>query len=721
MPAHALPGSARTHRRSLRRRGRSAWRWRIAPAIAACAIGVEAVGHQNFDVRPIYYAMLEAVESSLGAHSERIEEAYRTSREAFDQRAARDLRHLEAEGKEIERVRREGGAAFEAERAGLNARIEVLNETVARLETDIEGSAAAIESYREAYEHVLGELRTAHSRYRELSAEVRTRGEALEAATRAYRDGTSENAQEIARLDDAYRRFVAQVRDAFGEREAALRREEESLRTWLHEELEGLERAERDLAPMAKRYATLKEDHDRVQGERNRRIEVYNERIRAASNDNAQRDELAALKDEIAEYRELLEEHRERATSLALEFLNRRAAFETEYEAFEKERNERKTALRARAEALLSEQRDIVALVESRRTDVQAQIEDIEGRIHAHLAALREDVDTAEQRFQEEFGAVPEALLAATAEWIRSLDPALLYDSTGAARFDRSPLRNSAIYEAVDAASGLETEAQRELGEHLAEMQRRRADIARERQNLIERQSAFAAEHAERQNQWTARLEAANGEFRRLREALDTYFEGKLALIGFEFQALQGAVLDVLETPAATRLELAERDRLIESVSEAAAQLADTLESADTSASSPVDGFAAMGRNRDPEAPAFEWEHASAESFSGDGAPEEHTFDGMSKRRLLAAWTRRLDSAGTFASLAQRLSEHFPSRSAANLEDALHGLFEAGMEGAGNVVRYRRKDGKSAYQIRILDRSYWIQPDGSLLLTPLTW
>ena len=721
MPAHALPGSVRTHRRPLRRRRRSAWRWRIAPAIAACALGVEAVGQQNFDVRPIYYAMLEAVESSLGAHSERIQEAYRASREAFDERAARDLRRLEAEGEEIERLRRNGDAAFEAERAELNARIKVLNEAVARLETDIEGTAAAIESYRQAYERVLVELRTAQSLYRELSAQVRTRGEALEAATGAYRDGTSEDARQIARLDDAYRRLAAQVRDAFGEREAALRQEEVSLRTWLHAELEGLEGAGRVLASTAEQYATLEEDHDRVQGELNRRIAVYNERVRAASDDTGHQNELAALRDEIAEFRESLEAHRERATIPALGFLNRRAALEAEYATFEKKRSERMAALRLRAEALLAEQRDVDALMESRHTDVQAQIEIIESRIHAHLASLREDVDEAEQRLQEEFGSLPGALFAATSEWTRSLDSAHLYDSTGTPSFDRLPLRSSAIYEAVDAVSGLEIEARSKLGEHLAEVQRQRAEIARERQNLIERQSAFAAEHAERHDHWNARLETANEESRRLREARDTYFEGKLALVGFEFQALQGAVLDVLGTPAATRLEIAEQHRLIESVSEAAAELSDTLEPADTSARSLVDGFAAMGRNRGPEAPAFEWEYVSAESFSGDGALDEHTLDGASKHRLLAAWYRRLDSAGTFDSLAHGLSEHFPSHSAANLEDALQGLFEAGMDGAGNAVRYQRKGGKSAYQIRILDRSYWVQPDGSLLLTPLTW
>ena len=691
------------------------------PALAACALGVEAAGQHDFDVRPIYYAMLEAVESSFGANSERIEEAYRASREAFDESAARDLRHLEAEGEEIERIRRDGDAAFEAERAELNTRIEVLNETVARLEADIEGSAAAIESHREAYGHVLAELRLAQSLYRELGAEARARIEALDSATGAYRGGTSEDTQEIVRLDEAYRRFVAQVRDAFAEREAALRREEDALRAWLHAEIERLERAERDLAPMATQYATLEEDHDRAQRDLNRRIEVYNERVRAASDDDAQPGDLAALEDEIAEYRESLEALRKRATSLALEFLKRRAALEAEYEAFKDERDERKATLRLRTEALRSEQRDIVALMESRRADVQARIEVIEGRIRARLAALREEVDAAEQRLQEEFGSDPGALLAATAEWTRSLDPALLYDSTGAPRFDPSPTRNSAIYEAVDAVSGLEIEARSVSGEHLANAQRVRAEIARERQDLIERQRTFAVEHAERQDQWKARLEAANEESRRLREALDAYFEGKLALFGFEFQALQVTLLDVLGTPAETlRSGPAEQGRLLESVSENAARLKGLLDPANALADSLVEAFAATGKSRDPEATDIQWEHLSADSSPGDSAPEERVLEGENKRHLLAAWYGRLSAAGTLDPLLQRLSHAFPSHSSAHLENALYGLFEAGMRDACDVVRFQWKNGNRAYQMRILERSYWLQPNGSLLLTPLT-
>ena len=472
--------------------------------------------------------------------------------------------------------------------------------------------------------------------------------------------------------------------------------------------------------PIPKRYATLEKDHDRAQRELNRRIEVYNERVRAAGDDKAQRDELAALRDEIAEYRQSLEAHREEATGLALEFLSRRAALDAEYEAFEKERNERKAALRQRAMELRSDQRDIVAQMESRRTDVQARIEVIEGRVRDHLAVLRKDVQATEQRLQQEFGSDPGALLAATTEWTRSLDLVLLYDSTGAPRFDPSPTRNSAIYEAVDAVRGLEVEARSVLGEHLAEVQRQRAEIARQRRDLVERQNAFADEHAERQDRWKARLEAANEEPLRLREALDAYFEGKLALFGFEFKALQGAILDMLGTPHATRPGPVERDRLVESVSENAAGLDGLLDPANVAADSLVEVFSATGKSRGPDAPDIQWEHLSTGVFPRGSAPEEQALEGESKRHLLAAWYRRLSVTETLGPLAQRLSRYFPSHSAADLENVLYGLFVSGMRDAGNVVRFEWKDGKGAYQIRILERSYWLQPDGSMLLARLT-
>ncbi len=664
--------------------------------------------------------MLEAVESGFGVHSERMEEVYRTFRETLDEHASRELRSLEKQRAEIERVSRAVDAGFEAERAELNARIEDHNETAARLETDIAGSSAAIESYRKAYEIVLAELRAARALYRELDAEVQARREALNAATEAYRSGTSEDAREIARLENDYRRFASRTRDALQKRETALRNERESLRTWLRDEAEELERAARELEPMAKRYTALEEDHDRLQRDLNQRIEVYHEQVRAAGGDDAQSDEAATLEDEIDEHRESLQVLRDQAAGLAVDFMKRRAALEAGHEALEEELRERRAALHQRGEELRAEQRDGDARMKSRHAEVQARIETIENRVRAHLATLREEVDMAERRLDEEFGPDPEALHSAATEWTASLDPALLYDATGAARFDPLPLRSAAIYQAVDAVRRLESEAQSAFGLRLAQAQRQRTRIDRARQDLIERQEAFAARHAELQDRWSARFEAVNEELELLRDALDAWFDGKLSLLGFELQALQGALLDALGTPATAQPPSVERDRLLQSVTESATRLKGLidLDSAHAHGASLVETFATTGASHDPNTPDIPWERPSADSSPQDGAAEERLLEGEDKRRFLAAWYGRLDATGTFDPLLQRLAQDLPSHSAAHLRNALRGLFDTGLHEAGDIVGLEGTQGASTYQIRMLDRSYWIHPDGHPRLVP---
>ena len=721
MPALAPPTRENLRRRTVRRRERMVWRRRLAPALAACALSVDAPGQQEFDVRPIYYAMLEAAESSFSTHSGRMEESFRANRDALARSATLNFQHLEKEGKEVEHARLDREAAFEVERYALNARIEALNETVRHLEPVREEVAGAIEPYREALDRVLAELRAAQSRYRELGARVQDRHEALEGATRAYRDGSSEDAREITRLDRAYRRFTAQVIDAFREREAALRLENEMHPTWLAEGIAHLEDGQRNLAALAEQYAALEEDHDRVQQELNRRIEAYNERVKARTDDDAEGDEFPVLREEIAEYRELLDGHRERAVALVREIAVRRAELEAEHAAFEGERLEQEEALRLRTRALVSEQQEITALVEARRADVQEKIQAVESRVRAGIAALRAEVEAAEQRMTEEFGSAPANLLAAAAQWTQTFDPSHLYGTDGAPLFDRAPLGSAALFDAIDAARGLEEGVRGALGQQLAAVQRQIEEIVAEREGLVVHHRASASALAERSADWQARLKAAKRQSRRISSALTDYFEGRIALAGLDLQALQGALLDVVGTPVMADSEPGERERLQASVSEKAAVLGAVIEIPPTPAYPLVEGFAETGRNRHAELQDLEWQRLGAESFPRENAPEEQPLAGESERRLLVAWYQRLGTARTLEPLAQRLVHHLPSYSASRLEDALYGLFEAGMRNAGEVVRYRWKDGKSAYQIRILERSYWVQPDGSLLLTPLTW
>ena len=697
------------------------WRRRLAPALAACALSVDALGDQEFDVRPIYYAMLEAAESSFSSHSGGMEEDFRATRAALSQSAARNLERLRAEGEELERARREGEAAFEVEQDALNARMEALNQRMRRLELDGEEEAGAVALYREAFDRVLAELRAAQSRYRELTNQVQERRSALEDASRAYRDGSSEEAREIARLDDAYRRFTAQVVDAYREREELLRLEREAHLNWLEEGMERRQDGRRALAALAERYAALEDAHDRVQQELNRRIEAYDEQVRAQTDEDADESGLAVLRDAIARHRELLDGHRRQAVVLYREIAALHAGLGTERAAFEEERMEREEALRTGTRALVAERQEIAALVEARRADVQERIRAVENRVRAGVAALREQVEAGEGQIAEEFGAAPAELLAAAALWTRTLDPSHLYGPEGAPLFDLAPPGSAVLYDAIGAARDLESGMRSALVQHAAALRKRIDDIVAEREALVLRHRDSASALAERSTDWRTRLEAAEHESRHVSSALAEYFEGRIALAVLDLRALQAALLDVLKAPVPVRPETGEREGLRDAVAEKAAMLGAVIDSPSVSAHPLVEGLAETGRERFAEPQGLEWQRLGGASFHRESAPEEQPLAGESERRLLSAWYRRLDSAGALEPLAQRLVHHFPSLSAAKVEDGLFGLFDAGMREAGEVVRYRWKEGLIAYQVRILERSYWLQPDGRLLLTPLTW
>lgn len=697
------------------------WRRRLAPALAACALSVDALGDQEFDVRPIYYAMLEAAESSFSSHSGRMQEDFRAARSALSRSAAPSRERLRAEGEELERARREGEAAFGIERDALNARIEDLNREVRQLGLDREVAAGAIELYREAFDRVLAVLRAAQSRYRELGKQVQERRGALEDASRAYRDGTSEEAREIARLDDAFRRFAAQVLDAHREREEALRLEKEEHRNWLEERVERLQDGQRALAAMAEQFEELEGFHDRAQQELNRRIEAYNEQVRAQSDEGADDSGLAVLRDAIARHRELLEGHRQRAVALYRDTAGLRAGLGAERAAFEEERTEREEALRLRTRALVSEQQEIAALVEERRADVQGRIRVVESRVRARIAALRNQVEAVERQMIEEFGAAPSDLLEAAARWTRTLDPSHLYGPEGTPLFSVAPPESAALYDATSAARGLESGMRGALGQRVAAEHRSIENMVAERDALVLRHRASATALAERSAEWRARLETAERETARVSGALAEYFEGQLALAGLDLRALQAALLDVLETPVPVLPDSGERERLRDSLAGKAAMLGTAIDALPAPLHPLMERLAESGRGRHAEPQDLEWQPLEVESLNRRSAPEEELLAGESERRLLAAWYRRLESAGALEPLAHRLAHHFPSLSAPEVEDALFGLFESGMRKAGDIVRYRWKEGMTAYQVRILERSYRLQPDGRLLLTPLSW
>ena len=98
--------------------------------------------------------------------------------------------------------------------------------------------------------------------------------------------------------------------------------------------------------------------------------------------------------------------------------------------------------------------------------------------------------------------------------------------------------------------------------------------------------------------------------------------------------------------------------------------------------------------------------------------PETLVLEGDEKRRLLAQWYGLLSARGVFDPLAHRLSRLLPAHSGADLEHALYGLFEAGMQERSEILEHRGEGREPGYEVRILRGRYRLDPDGRLRLAP---
>ena len=699
-----------------RRGARVARSLRLAPVLVVGVLGAPVSG-QDFDVRPLYYAMLQAAESKFAARVATIESARRAGRAALEGREARTRARLDRERARIEREQRAWERAFEAEREALDARRERLDATAPRL-------AALAAAWESELEGALVAVNAARSRYRALALEARARRDALESASRAYRDGDSEEAKEIDRLARAFDAFHAEQGAALDEPAAGRRRKVQEFDGWQREERARLRDVQRRRSEAVEAYAALAREHERRLGELNRLIRTYNERGRSDVPGEADGAASSALARAIERRREALEAVRARAFALARDVEERGEAARARREWFDGERARRERALLREAEALRAGNERVRARIEARRRETQARVESLEARVLAGLHALAEKRNEAVRRIESEFGPDPEALLTAATEWLGSGDHSLLYHADERERFARTPFRARALYDAVDAAR----RAQRRLAdagealpaERRAARRRERAALAEGRRALFAARLASASRQARRWSGWEARRDAARREARRLRTALRSGFETRMARVESEFRPLQQALLEVLGA--------APPDRPEAGAPEAGAPEAGGGEGRHASrpgeGALPGDPFEALGaldrgffedlaagRERAPRAPLGSW----GRLCSGP-CPETRVLEGGEKRRLLAQWYRLLSARGTLDPLAHRLARLLPALSGADRENALHGLFEAGMQEAGEIVEHRGADHEPGYEIRILGRCYRLDPDGRLAL-----
>ena len=688
---------------------------RLVPVLVAYALGAPAFG-QDFDARPVYYAMLQAAESGFAARAAVIESAHRASRAALERREASVRLRFDRERERIEREQRAWESAFEAERESLNLRIERLDQAKARLVVDPQVASLAA-AYESAVEAALVPVNRARSRYRMLALEARARREALESAARAYRDGTSEDAQEIQRLVRAFQAFSAEQSRAIDERAVARRREVQEFEDWRQKETAHLRDLHRRRSEAVAAYAALADEHERRLRELNQRIQAYNERGRRGASGEGEQAGMSVLALDLGRRKEALEALHAQALTLARDIAGYGEAAHARREWFAGERAKRERALIREAEALRTGNEGARARIALRRREIQAQIEAVEARVSAGLRALEDELGEAVTRIESEFGPDPEALLTAATEWLGTGDHSLLYHAAGSERFPLVPFQAGVLYDAVDAAQRARRRLLDAGGDALAErraaLRREHVEIAERRGELLAARLASASRQARRWSRQEARRGAAQREIRHLGRALRSWFERHLALVESEFRPVQRALLDAAGVSPRASFERGERKARDTSPVPEEALLGDLLAVPPALSRTFLEDFAAVGRERDPRVPFVRWN-----DLHFGPHPETRPLEGEDERRLLAQWYRLLSERGIFEPIAHRLSRLSPTRSTTEVENVLYGLFDAGMREAGEIVEHQGEDGEPGYTVRILERRYRLDPDGRLRPAP---
>ena len=681
------------------------------------------------DYRPVFYVMLQSLESHFTGYVEEVEAEYQRKVARVEERDREALRVLNEAGERLEEQHRRALEALDANRDALNRRVELVNTRIDELEATI-GELGATETLASGARALQGEVvdaidtvRSVLARYRELSRRAEHAFDALEGLAQSYRDGTSPQAQKMARLDEQYRSSVQSEGLLQLERENAYRSARGDLQTWVAEQLERLESLRRRLQEAANAYQDAKHQHDAQQAEVNAAIETYNARAQSFADrglgpdDENAAAELEALEQDIEAGHTQLMQIRERALSLAANVGPRADAMRAARERLGSARAAREESLaRARDELAAHAERMGERLAQRRQT-TRAGIESLEAEITGQMEAVQAELIGANRQIEDEFGPDATGLLEAAREWLEraTLDP--LYRPDGSARFNRSHRAVARLYAAVDRAGA----ARRAIDELIAEgeskhaaLAARYADLRAERaaiedgkRELEASRSAAARRIGAQASQWEQRREALTSAARERRRALGSFYQARLALTRNEFDAAQSLLLQHLKPGTTATDASAERAPLQQILERESRRLSPLIPSTRLVSFRLFHDFLKLGRPLLAEAGTIEWTRlAQPGSHSGD------ELEGERKCQFIAAWFQVLNEARLFADLEDGLGSLEPSRTA--IDGFLLGLFKAGMMDNAVVVEHPLDSGETGFQIEILGTRYTVDASGSL-------
>ena len=694
---------------------------------------------QRGTLDPVFYLMLEALESHFVVYNDTLNREYREQVRKLRGEHEQQREALDRELRELESAHQATLNGFDVKATALNQRIAETNAetaTLAQERHDLGEQTAAQSRVRNLESELLAGVETVQSallRHRKLGQEAGEAFEALEALARDYREGTGQQAIAIQHHEQAHQTFADREQRALTDLADTHRRTRSDHVAWRSAEIERLAGLRTALTEASRNYQAARQEHDEHHAAVNALVDAYNVQVvalnaSATATTDAAKDELKQLEQQIDARRALLEAARAIALERAAELDGPAADWRGAQSAFEVGNTERREHLRELASQLDEAAQNMQAGVEAHRQSTQQDIRAAEREVTSEMARLQARLVQANQKTEREFGPDAHELLQATRDWLSDGRREALYRDDGSARFNRDPLQVGRIYAAVNRAS----ESRHELDVIVAqsdsdaserarlsvrhgELRARAAAIEARKRELLEAR-AIAIQTMDRQSErWQERDASSISASQREADSLRRFYETRLALSHNEFSAVQWLLLKSLDTtePAAPVLD---DSRELQGVLQ---REFDNLRAGRVAPwqlePSPLSGaFSSTGPAPLP-ATSETWRvlpGLSAEtSVTGDGG---RTLVANDKRLLLETWYAALREGGLFDSLHDGLSRLPFSLATTKDERFLFGLFERALFAKAVIIEHRTALGELGYQVEILDRFYWINVDGSL-------
>ena len=692
---------------------------------------------REIDNRPIFYAMLKALESGFEAYLQSLPGIHAARAQVIDAAARTSLKAIADQQDRLRGERDSSLGALMARQEALNQRVEALNSKMRRLRVRLQDAgkatakANALAQRETAHAAALVQVQTSQASYRSFGDAARRAQARLRDTLREIQAGQRNDMRKQKTQQAAFAQQVESAQVELDTEAQTFATERQSYTDWLARQNARIDGLAKSQSQLKAAYEDARRNHGQVFATLTANIAAYNENAQALNNGSvaaSQRDAamqmLAKLETGIDTGKAELAAARELVERLASELASAGKSARLESEQLSAQAQARAAALKQRRRVLAEHQAATKARVELDSARLARSASQLKDDLAGQVQRVRADADRAMDALANHYGPRHENVYAWVQTFLATGDAGTLLDAGNGVIQSGSGNALATLEKALRSAVENEDALRMELRE-LARMYREDTALKGAVQALEGERVAIENEGAKleeldralvsKMNAHSARLaddaSAVRATHKAQAQALKTVFEFRQSMAVAQLTPLQNSLL-----------EASGLDRRREYSGPAWASLTRQLELAATALKLPMDdplrGHLGLltaledGVKTHTDGPSQPWVRYAYQQIT-DVEPVE----GPRKVALAAAWFGRLSASDGFDKITSALADTQIAITA-GVQRYSEALFLLGVDAGMKLSAHRLGAGGQAINVEILNQVFWLGGSGELEKLP---